>query len=86
MNNLLSYCGLVDAKIRASDKDVPVIGAATSGPLRRFVLDNRYLAIKHHAAVINQIYRIITSLLYPINLCKAPKIFFFLLVLQEYMF
>ena len=24
MNNLLSYCGLDDAKIRASDKDLPV--------------------------------------------------------------
>ena len=24
MDNLLSYCGLVDAKIRASDKDLPV--------------------------------------------------------------
>ena len=24
MNNLLSYCGLVDAKIRASDRDLPV--------------------------------------------------------------
>ena len=24
MNNLKSYCGLVDAKIRASDKDLPV--------------------------------------------------------------
>ena len=24
MNNLLSYCGSVDAKIRASDKDLPV--------------------------------------------------------------
>ena len=24
MNNLLSHCGLVDAKIRASDKDLPV--------------------------------------------------------------
>ena len=24
MNNMLSYCGLVDAKIRASDKDLPV--------------------------------------------------------------
>ena len=24
MNNLLSYCGLVDAKIRASDKDLTV--------------------------------------------------------------
>jgi hypothetical protein len=26
MNNLLSYCGLVDAKIRASGKNLPVIG------------------------------------------------------------
>ena len=26
MNNLLSYCGLIDAKIRASDKDLPVQG------------------------------------------------------------
>ena len=25
MNNRLSYCGLVDAKIRASDKDLPVL-------------------------------------------------------------
>ena len=24
MNNLLSYCGLVDVKIRASGKDLPV--------------------------------------------------------------
>ena len=24
MNNLWSYCGLVDANIRASDKDLPV--------------------------------------------------------------
>ena len=26
MNNLSSYCGLVDARKRASDKDLPVIG------------------------------------------------------------
>ena len=24
INNLLSYCGLIDARIRASDKDLPV--------------------------------------------------------------
>ena len=24
MNNLLSYCGLTDAKMRASEKDLPV--------------------------------------------------------------
>ena len=29
MNNLSSYCGLVDAKIRASDKDLPVIGPSS---------------------------------------------------------
>ena len=27
MNNLSSYCGLFDAKIRASDKDLPVLYA-----------------------------------------------------------
>ena len=26
MNNLLSYCGLVDAGISASEKDLPVLG------------------------------------------------------------
>ena len=29
MNNLSSYCGLVDAKIRASGKDLPVLSIAT---------------------------------------------------------
>ena len=28
-NNLLSYCGLVDVRINASDKDLPVQGAST---------------------------------------------------------
>ena len=27
MNNLSSYCGFVDAKIRASDKDLPVLAS-----------------------------------------------------------
>ena len=27
MKNLLSYCGLIDAKIRASDKDLPVLNS-----------------------------------------------------------
>jgi hypothetical protein len=27
MNNLLSYCGLVDARISVSEKDLPVNGA-----------------------------------------------------------
>jgi hypothetical protein len=25
MNNLLSYCGLTDARMRASEKDLPVL-------------------------------------------------------------
>ena len=29
MNNLLSYCGLVNAKIRASDKDLPLMSLDT---------------------------------------------------------
>ena len=31
MNNLSSYCGLVDAKIRASVKDLPVQNALQNG-------------------------------------------------------
>ena len=27
MNNLLSYCGLVDARISASEKDLPVVSS-----------------------------------------------------------
>ena len=36
MNNLLSYCGLIDEKIRASDKDLPVI--KTEKIVRNFML------------------------------------------------
>ena len=32
MNNLSSYCGLVDAKIRASDKELPVAKIFFPGP------------------------------------------------------
>ena len=31
MNNLMSYCGLVDARISASEKYVPVNDFATAG-------------------------------------------------------
>ena len=40
MNNLLPYCGLVDAKIRASDIDLPV----TENSLFKFSAQERYLA------------------------------------------
>ena len=35
MNNLLSYCGLVDAKIKASDKDLPVCCIPTKSFYRK---------------------------------------------------
>ena len=42
MNNLLSYCGLVDARIRASNKDLPV----SMVDLERYVcLENLYGAV-----------------------------------------
>ena len=39
MNNLSSYCGLVDAKIRASDKDLPL-------RLQNFCFSNQLTALK----------------------------------------
>ena len=39
MNNLLSYCGLVDAKIRASDKYLPVNCAKFQKDWTTFILD-----------------------------------------------
>ena len=38
MNNLLPYCGLVDAKIRASDIDLPVIQRKKKRSLQLFLL------------------------------------------------
>ena len=38
MNNLSSYCGLVDVKIRASDKDLPVSSDLTDFSTRQSVL------------------------------------------------
>ena len=38
MNNILSYCGLVDARISASEKDLPVSPLA-----RRHIHSNQYL-------------------------------------------
>ena len=40
MSNLLSYCGLVDAKIRASDKYLPVSNAASHMMVLTFILSN----------------------------------------------
>ena len=38
MNNLLSYCGLVDAKIRASEKDLPVFSTTTTPVTTTFLI------------------------------------------------
>ena len=38
MNNLSSYCGLVDAKIRASDKDLPVTLGEDQAKLRLYYI------------------------------------------------
>ena len=44
MNNLSSYCGLVDAKIRASDKDLPVTRmiqrSGSEGSLVKLIIAN----------------------------------------------
>ena len=47
MNNLSSYCGIVDAKIRASDKDLPVLINADFEFLK--VMDNLYLKFRYEA-------------------------------------
>ena len=55
MNNLSSYCGLVDATIRASDKDLPVpnikfIPITPSFPLMAGIFNmivGRYMPIRY---------------------------------------
>ena len=42
MNNLLSYCGLVDAKIRATDKDLPVRSNVLSIQILEYHTDLTY--------------------------------------------
>ena len=52
MNNLSSYCRLVDEKITASDKDLPVLkpnefnGDALSNTFARFVETKKYFLMK----------------------------------------
>ena len=48
MNNLLSYCGLVDAQIRASNKDLPAKGKTNQS---RNPKDNEGVTPLHHAAI-----------------------------------
>ena len=39
MNNILSYCGLVDVRINVSDKDLPVQSSAQEEAILKTVLD-----------------------------------------------
>ena len=41
MNNLLSYCGLVDARIRGSEKDLPVLNILNLENLRKFKMSSK---------------------------------------------
>ena len=51
MNNLLSYCGLVDATISASEKDLPVKVMTFKVPaLPGFVLHVSMFRIEHYIA------------------------------------
>ena len=52
MNNLSSYCGLVDAKIKASDKDLPVTKERTIS-VRTFFALLHTLKVKPFAMLTN---------------------------------
>ena len=45
MNNLSSYCGLVDAKIKASDKDLPVLRWPSDAQTSRIALWPKILKV-----------------------------------------
>ena len=46
MNNLLTYCGIVDARIRASNKDLPVTGILELFCRLRFALKETLQFVK----------------------------------------
>ena len=49
MNNLSSYCGLVDAKyVRASDKHLPVYGNHIAAPCNIFLILELAILDLHH--------------------------------------
>ena len=52
MNNLLSYCGLVDAKVRVSDIDLPVLGLLKGWSIKKriaiFIIVKMALPFKVH--------------------------------------
>ena len=50
MNNLSSHCGLVDVKIRASDKDLPVTVPRPLSKVKREINAHRYEFIKSNTS------------------------------------
>jgi hypothetical protein len=51
MNNLSSYCGLVNARIRASDKELPVKEALSSEEISDFVRKLKIVQDEFEAAL-----------------------------------
>ena len=52
MNNILSYCGLVDVRINASDKNLPVQNPMTIHTLFLWMFCNLYLRILKNSKLI----------------------------------
>ena len=48
MNNLLSYCGLVDARISASEKDLPVQQTGSSNDITKFYLPQSFTILSRN--------------------------------------
>ena len=64
MNNLSSYCGLVDAKIRVSDKDLPV-----SPTFDSFDMESKSLKFDSN--------NIFSSFIKSLNLTSLSEVFLF---------
>ena len=50
MNNLWSYCGLVDARISASEKDLTVLNLLKGGGGKKMGLKNEAVYLALHSA------------------------------------
>ena len=71
MNNLLSYCGLFDSKIRASDKDLPVLCIAFS--LHTFSYVQMFSADLKKISVQYQVSRCFTGFLQQVTNWKTYR-------------
>ena len=76
MNNLSSYCGLVDAKIRTSDKDLPVLATTQYNPLGNFNSASEHLFVSTwHAWVHEYMNEFMNS--YIVNSLARHKVYLF---------